>query len=635
MANLKQVTGSVVLLLLMFGAIFILSNRQDQLNAPLLWAAVEPHPAGGVVLVMDDVQGLEHQELLIAPDSQYIPRDLFADAIRNLKAAGASAIVPDIYFADPTLRKDIPAAKRNELPEHNRRLKQAIASAYPQIILTLDCVPRLTDRRLGAGNRRMLENWEGILPQLPDGETIPQGHPNFSSHNKTKITHSVPLVAYGTDTSGTNRPYYALSVWAVAKAVGIAPETFVERLKTGLPAGITYPDHEPNMRLRWETDGAAGPFPQISLKEAIFCDTPTAGFVGMDGRKVDVRNKIVLIGRRDEQSLTTYQQQMQSTQLSPEQKAELMPGDWILKPDGQWVPGVVAHAYAVNTMLNLGPVRPLNPWVFYLLLGASALAIMQAVRRMPLIRSVLLFLCIGGLGVTTAFFLIRTQGIYMPVSNMMIGWGIAFIAGVFWRAYSGPPPVVSPGKGEYVVLFADINRSTELGRQLGPERMLQAKNSLWRRAEAIIRRHKGIVSNYTGDGFIAVFPLTSQAPAYALNAAIELLTGQRENPDGTDLELKIGMTHGEIVFGEMGGASKRDYTVTGFPVDLASRLCNLAPQLEMCLLIEETTHWRADAAQAGLTDCGRHAVKGSEPIHLYGLPVSTHIKTVLSIDGGG
>lgn len=622
MTNLKPVTGYGVLLLLMFGTVFMLSNRLD---APLLWAAVEPHPAGGVVIVMDDVQSLEHQELLIAPDSEYIPRDLFADAIRNLKEAGARVIVPDIYFGDPALRKDIPPGKRNELPEHNRRLKQAIASAHPKIVLTLNCVPRLTDRRLGAGNRHMLENWKGILPQLPDGETIPQGHPNFSSHNKTKITHSVPLVAYGTDASGTNRPYYALSAWAVAKAVGIAPETFVERLKTGLPAGIVYPDHEPNIRLRWETDGEAVPFPQISLKEAVFCITPADGLYGMDGRKVDVRNQIVLIGRRDERSLKSYQRLMQSAQLSPEQKAELVPGDWILKPDGQWIPGVVAHAYAVTTMLNLGPVRPLSPWTFYLLLGASTLAMMRAVRRMPLIRSLMLFLFTGGLGVAAAYFLIRTQGIYVPVSYIIIGGGIAFIAGVFWRAYGCPPPVAPLGLGEYVVLLADINRSTELGRQLGPKQMLQAKNRLWRRTENIIKQHKGIVSDYTGDGFIAVFPLTSQAPVHALNAALELLAGQRENPDGTELKLKIGITHGEVMFGEMGAASKIDYTVTGFPVDLASRLCNLAPQLGMCLLIEETTYWRADAARAGLTDCGRHEVKGGEPIHLYGLsclPVS-------------
>jgi class 3 adenylate cyclase/CHASE2 domain-containing sensor protein len=624
MTSYRMAAINGMLLMLVFGTLFAISRWQDKLNAPLLWAAVEPHQADGVVLVIDDTQSRDHQELVIAPDSRYIPRDIFADAIRNLKEAGARVIVPDIYFGDLVARNDIPSNKRRDLPEHNRRLKQAIASAHPKIVLTLNSVSRLENKELGAGNRLMLENWEGILPRLSGGETIPQGHPNFSRHPESKITYSVPLVVYGMNEAGKNLPYYALSVWAVAKAVGIAPETFVNRLESQLPAGIFYPDYEPNLRLQWETDDrrdGESLFPQISLKEAAFCEAPGAGFMGTNGRKVDVRNQIVLIGRRDETILKTYRQAMQSSQLSPEQKAKLMPVDWVLRPDGQWVPGVVAHAYAITTMLHLGPVKPANPWIYHLLLGMTALGMLRTARCYSLSRSLPTLLLTLALGLFAGFLLIRTQGIYIPVSNMVTGLGIAFLAGILWRANSGPPPVVRPGLNSYVVLFADINRSTELGKLLGPERMLSAKNALWRKVDQVIKKYKGAVSDYTGDGFIALFPLTSRAATNAIRAALELLAEQHEAPDRTELALKIGITHGEIVFDEMGGTSKRDYTATGFPLDLASRLCNLAPQLGMCLLIEEPTYWRADVAQADLVDCGVHVVKGSEPIHLYGLPL--------------
>lgn len=147
-----------------------------------------------------------------------------------------------------------------------------------------------------------------------------------------------------------------------------------------------------------------------------------------------------------------------------------------------------------------------------------------------------------------------------------------------------PPPRESERRFATIV-FADISGFTSLSEQSDPEDMTEVTNRCFEVLERAVRTHGGHVDKYMGDCIMALFgvPHTlERAPVLAVHAAVEMMArlpaALRTHPTRVPLDLHIGINSGLVFAGEVGGATKHDFTVMGDAVNLAQRLKDAAPR---------------------------------------------------------
>jgi adenylate cyclase len=124
------------------------------------------------------------------------------------------------------------------------------------------------------------------------------------------------------------------------------------------------------------------------------------------------------------------------------------------------------------------------------------------------------------------------------------------------------------------VLFADVVHSMDIAAAVGPERLRELMTELFNRSSAVLHRYGGTVDKFTGDGIMAVFgaPVALEDDAFrACMAALDLQKGTQDlaadvqRRDGVALQLRVGLTSGELVAGEI-GSSPMSYTAIGAQV---------------------------------------------------------------------
>jgi class 3 adenylate cyclase/tetratricopeptide (TPR) repeat protein len=121
------------------------------------------------------------------------------------------------------------------------------------------------------------------------------------------------------------------------------------------------------------------------------------------------------------------------------------------------------------------------------------------------------------------------------------------------------------------VLFADLVSSTELGASQDPERTRAMLDRFYDAMADEIARAGGTVEKFAGDAIMAAFgvPVAQEDHVErALHAALAMRHRLREL-FGDELELRIGVTSGDVVVGR---ARERSSFVTGDVVNVAARL---------------------------------------------------------------
>ena len=84
----------------------------------------------------------------------------------------------------------------------------------------------------------------------------------------------------------------------------------------------------------------------------------------------------------------------------------------------------------------------------------------------------------------------------------------------------GTPLKQATQSAEYkqvTVLFADVVRSMDIAATVGPERLREIMAELLDRSTAVVKRYGGTLSQFTGDGIMAVFgaPITLRTMPFA------------------------------------------------------------------------------------------------------------------------
>ena len=154
------------------------------------------------------------------------------------------------------------------------------------------------------------------------------------------------------------------------------------------------------------------------------------------------------------------------------------------------------------------------------------------------------------------------------------------------------------------VMFVDIRSFTSAARSRTPAEVVARLEDVFEILVEIVDRHNGIVNKFLGDGLLAIFGAPIDDPAEAANAvaaAREMLMSIETNNIGHawPIRLGIGIHIGEAVAGTVGSHRRKEYTVIGDTVNLASRLESLNKDVGSQLIVSDAVR---DAAQDAIGD---------------------------------
>ena len=175
------------------------------------------------------------------------------------------------------------------------------------------------------------------------------------------------------------------------------------------------------------------------------------------------------------------------------------------------------------------------------------------------------------------------------------------------------------------VMFLDIRNFTTLSENRSPEEVVALLNEIFTFMIDATNRHDGIINKFLGDGFMAVFgaPFSNgQDCVNAVATAREIL--ERLDADnlakGRRIAIGIGLHAGRALTGDIGSVERKEYTVIGDVVNVASRVEQLNKRFDSHLLLSDAVYDQLPEELRGGTDLGAVKVKGREAeVRLYKL----------------
>jgi adenylate cyclase len=175
-----------------------------------------------------------------------------------------------------------------------------------------------------------------------------------------------------------------------------------------------------------------------------------------------------------------------------------------------------------------------------------------------------------------------------------------------------------PEEREVSVLFADIVGFTSMSERMSPAAVSLLLNDYLSRMTDIIFKYEGTLDKYIGDAIMAVFGAPLDMPDHAercIKTALEMRERLEEfnaERKETPLRIRIGINSGRAVAGEIGSINKKEYTVLGDVVNIASRL-ESSVATPMGIVIGEAT-FEAVKHRFECRNLGPKPLKGKEKV---------------------
>ena len=488
-------------------------------------------------------------------------REVHALVLDRLVKAGARAVVFDFTFPKPTPNDDL---FREALETHRERT--AVAGNFSN-----DETPAFTGPSTSlipeTAARDSLIGFDNFWPDDGAGDAVIR-----SARFSWATEHGV---------------------WRTEDKLSLAARA-LDRAGLG---GLIPPDHDLH-RLRFA--GPPGTFAPRSIFE-IFA--PEYWRRNYDSGEF-FRGKIVLIGAHG-----NWQQ------------------DEHLTPMGM-MPGPELHLNAINSLLHPDPVRELPPIANAGVVIALALvpALIRRRLRRPYARFIALLLG-SAVWLGAVLWLYNSAGIFLPSFAPLAAFCLNGISGLFlhivlerrenkqirntlerYVSRNVVKELIDDSDqfartlgGELrpvTILFSDIRNFTRFASRLDSRALVAQLNEYFSAMVDCVFAHGGTLDKFIGDAVMAVWGnVRSAGPAGDARNAVACALSMREElarlnshwiaTDRPVLKIGIGVNAGEVVVGNIGSASRMEFTVIGDPVNMAWRLQEYSKLAETDVVLGE------------------------------------------------
>ena len=318
---------------------------------------------------------------------------------------------------------------------------------------------------------------------------------------------------------------------------------------------------------------------------------------------------------------------------------------------------VGTHATVLNTILS-GQFLDNIPWWYGAAFAALlAIAFYFVVRKMEALPSLLVGTGLVILLIAAGVTIFLLTGVYINLVTPSLIVFITFLSITFMKfivtareksyirnafghylsadvineLLSDPEKLALGGDKKYMTaIFTDVKSFSTISEKLDPSDLVSLLNQYLSGMSDIVLEQRGTIDKYEGDAIISFFgaPIEyDDHAAKACHSAVGMKKVESElnkrflesNLSPSPLLTRIGVNTGEMVVGNMGTASKMDYTIMGNSVNLAARLEGVNKQYGTWVLVSETTQKEAgDGFLFRRLDRVR-VVGINEPVRLYEL----------------
>ncbi len=173
-----------------------------------------------------------------------------------------------------------------------------------------------------------------------------------------------------------------------------------------------------------------------------------------------------------------------------------------------------------------------------------------------------------------------------------------------------------------VVWFCDLNGFTELADRLPARELVSRLDAFFEEVAGAVEDHGGEVLKFIGDAALAVFRFDHAAPDSAEDAcrravaAAEVAQARVARLPAAP-SFAVALHVGEVLYGNLGGRRRLDFTVIGAAVNETSRLQSIAKARGEAVLMSTPV---AAAVPGRVEDLGEHALRGvRRPLRVFAL----------------
>jgi adenylate cyclase len=164
------------------------------------------------------------------------------------------------------------------------------------------------------------------------------------------------------------------------------------------------------------------------------------------------------------------------------------------------------------------------------------------------------------------------------------------------RLKRDPDFLTKPLQQEAALIFIDLSGFTGLSEALDPNEIQEVLREFHELIDEEVVRSHGLVASFMGDGAMIIFGLPEPDPqdaCHAVEACVRLCSRTNAwlatlpRSISSRLGFKIGAHYGLIVASRLGGDSHQHITATGDPVNVASRLMEVAAHHQADVALSE------------------------------------------------